>query len=1173
MINLSLLKKIFIGVAIGVAIFSGLYLGAGLVNNQFSARADSVEPNCTNRTVGNNATYNPFPLEYSTPNPRFLPDGTCKDIPLLTHMSENLGSTLPDRNATVGINGLANVKIYYVNGANPTNGASIQNPRAGVEITEVTNDGNPDGRTYRIRGNLTGTNANLASNDARAGGDLTITVPNNARLAYKGRTVRWFPQAIIRKDLQAPTGVNPDDPVADNSVGTVVSNPLFTSFAGYNFPTSQGVTLAYKDANRDAQRDADTPNVLDPGYLNFGYMVFGLTAVPADAPAVTLTKAADKQKTQAGETITYTITYRNTGNVPLSNVVITDPLDSKVTFASATNGGTYANANRTITWNIGNLAVNASATVSYQVTVNQGATGIIQNTAFIDFDGNGDPIPSNRVDIPILQPPVAVNDSTTTPKNTPVNISILTNDYDTDGGTLVPSTVNIVSQPSNGTVRVNADGTNTYTPNQDYVGVDTYTYTVRDNDNLISNVATVTITITDPARPSISLTKATDKNQVRTGEEITYTLTYRNTGNVALNNVVVTDQIDAKTTYVANSCTPANQCQYTDSNKTVTWNVGNVAVNGTANLTFKVRVNTGATGQILNQGYVDFDGNGDPIPSNQVIITIIPDQPNIEITKAADKTRVRTGENITYTVTYKNTGNVALNNVVITDVLDAKLDFVSAANGGTYNQANRTITWNIGTLATNAQATVSFVASVKAGSTGTILNKAFIDFDGNGDPIPSNEVVVIIDNGLAIIKTASASVVNPNDELTYTINYANNTGVEATGVMITDVLDAKLTYVSGCTTETKCTYNEANRTLTWNIGTMAAGATGSVNFKVKVNANVPAGTIPNTASIKSDQNPNPITSTVIVTVPTVNNGLSIAKTANGATFKPGDTITYTVNYANRTGADATNVIITDQLSDKVTYEANSCTPADKCTYDQASKTLTWRLGTLTNNQSGSVTFKVKVNDGVSGEVPNTASIKSDQNPNPITSTVIVNVPARGLTGVLTLTPKVIYVNEGPVAVRVTDIKYADGTIAANVKCVIDLKLNDGSTAQITTTSTAQGVCAATINKEGGVSTTPGFPEATSTGNTAKLTSILGPVTGVANLTDPAGLKATTNTDQYTVIAKAPAGPTQRTGGFELATGLLAGSVLLLAIMYYQNYNMKQGAAFVPGRSKEGTQKE
>ena len=66
-----------------------------------------------------------------------------------------------------------------------------------------------------------------------------------------------------------------------------------------------------------------------------------------------------------------------------------------------------------------------------------------------------------------------------------------------DGAELVADSV---SDPANGSVVVNADGTVTYTPDQDFSGTDTFTYTIRDEDGETST-ATVTVTVDDDGVP------------------------------------------------------------------------------------------------------------------------------------------------------------------------------------------------------------------------------------------------------------------------------------------------------------------------------------------------------------------------------------------------------------------------------------------------------------------------------------------------------------------------------------------------------------------------------------------------------------------------------------------------------------------------------------------------
>ncbi len=91
--------------------------------------------------------------------------------------------------------------------------------------------------------------------------------------------------------------------------------------------------------------------------------------------------------------------------------------------------------------------------------------------------------------------PVAQNDSAATQASTPVTISVVTNDSDSDG-TIIPNTVTLVKLPASGSINNNRDGTITYTPNDGFSGAtDSFTYTVKDDDDAVSNEATVSITV------------------------------------------------------------------------------------------------------------------------------------------------------------------------------------------------------------------------------------------------------------------------------------------------------------------------------------------------------------------------------------------------------------------------------------------------------------------------------------------------------------------------------------------------------------------------------------------------------------------------------------------------------------------------------------------------------
>ncbi|HEY5604275.1 MAG TPA: Ig-like domain-containing protein [Gammaproteobacteria bacterium] len=91
--------------------------------------------------------------------------------------------------------------------------------------------------------------------------------------------------------------------------------------------------------------------------------------------------------------------------------------------------------------------------------------------------------------------PLAVDDSITTDEEvSALNVNVAANDTDADGDLNVAS-VAITAQALHGTAVGNADGTVNYTPAPNYNGADSFTYTIRDLANNISNAATVSVAV------------------------------------------------------------------------------------------------------------------------------------------------------------------------------------------------------------------------------------------------------------------------------------------------------------------------------------------------------------------------------------------------------------------------------------------------------------------------------------------------------------------------------------------------------------------------------------------------------------------------------------------------------------------------------------------------------
>lgn len=136
----------------------------------------------------------------------------------------------------------------------------------------------------------------------------------------------------------------------------------------------------------------------------------------------------------------------------------------------------------------GTATVNTNGTITYQPKL-----GFVGTDSFVYTvsDGNGGS-DSATVTVTVTatpnSAPVAVDDSASTPKSSSVTITVLGNDYDPDGDALA---VIGVTQGTKGSVRINADGTVTYTAAKNFNSTDSFSYTISDGNR--STSATVTV--------------------------------------------------------------------------------------------------------------------------------------------------------------------------------------------------------------------------------------------------------------------------------------------------------------------------------------------------------------------------------------------------------------------------------------------------------------------------------------------------------------------------------------------------------------------------------------------------------------------------------------------------------------------------------------------------------
>jgi uncharacterized repeat protein (TIGR01451 family) len=226
---------------------------------------------------------------------------------------------------------------------------------------------------------------------------------------------------------------------------------------------------------------------------------------------------------------------------------------------------------------------------------------------------------------------------------------------------------------------------------------------------------------------------------VASGSNMTYTITYGNTGGASATSVVIKDPLPAGTTFVSATGGGTNVAGV------VTWNIGTVPAGVTGQtVQFTVHVTAGS-GSVDNNGYTIEASGVTPIPGPPVSTQISAGASNLTISKAAPPAVV-TGTNMTYTITYGNSGTADATGVVISDTVPSGTTFVSATNGGIFSAG--AVSWNIGTVAAGVTGqTVQFTVHVTATS-GIITNGTYQIEEGTQPPVAGDPVTTQVVEGI-----------------------------------------------------------------------------------------------------------------------------------------------------------------------------------------------------------------------------------------------------------------------------------------------------------------------------------------------------------------------------------------------------------------------------------------
>lgn len=719
-------------------------------------------PNGT-QFVGNSVTVNGQIVSGANPQ-NGIGIGTMNPGQVVTTTFKVIVVTIPNPNP---IQNQAAISYTYTKDPSVPNGSKV-NGTSNIGTTQVNHGRVPQGGFVKTSNTQYVKRGDVVT--------YTFSIPNTGNVAISNVVIydtipsasSLVPGSVTVNSVAVP-GANPNTGVA---IGTIPANGLTTVTyqVVVNSIPQGGVLVNQGTLNYSYIVDPSLPPV--KGSTNSNQNNVNVNDARISNVDGGFVKTVVPQYAQLGDTITYTLFVKNTGNVTATNVVITDTIPQGSNFINNSvniNGTNSPNANPQQGITIAALPPNMPTTITFQVIVTSiPANNQVINTANVSYqfkvNPNSLPISATGNTNQVITNVNSVNFSgdnfkkQSTPKYAAIGDTITysfninnTGNIQADnvtfidtipqGTAFVPNSVMLNSvtipgaNPSQGvnlqSIAAGAKNTLSFqvvvtsipvvNPIPDSAVLN-YTSNVNPNNPPVPGSSTSNTVYNQVNSVNMQINKSSNPSAAVVGETVTYTLQINNTGNVPALNAVIEDMLPPQLQFVQGSVTIAGKADPT-KNIVNGISLGTIVPNQPVSITYKaVVLQVPTDGIIRNQATSSYQFVVDPslpprqgnTPSNinQLPVGIA----DLSVVKVADKTEVVLGDVVGYVVTITNTGTLVANNINVTDLLQTGAIFVPNSftlNGVSINGLVIQDGFNIGSLAPGASAILQYQVKVE----------------------------------------------------------------------------------------------------------------------------------------------------------------------------------------------------------------------------------------------------------------------------------------------------------------------------------------------------------------------------------------------------------------------------------------------------------------------------
>ena len=705
---------------------------------------------------------------------------------------------------------------------------------------------------------------------------------------------------------------------------------------------------------------------------------------------------------QVSETLTFRLTFSNTGEGPFDSFELADVYDpSLLSFVSATVAPDDAADDGILNWTgLGPLATNASFSIDVSF-LTLAATGPLGTNAVIGTTTNYPPEPpkTNEVPYDVDQPGIEVTKTLVSPTGRPANVGEtvifalgvsntslveivninVTDRYDTNFLSFVgasPATVDMMDDgslawsPFDLAPGSNASFTVTFTAAASTLGDLTTNWVVGAGET--TNGVPVGPETNNAPVPVLDYEFAVSKTLIsptgraaQVSETLTFRLTFSNTGEGPFDSFELADVYDPSLlSFVSATVAPDDAADDGILNWT---GLGPLATNASFSIDVSF-LTLAATDPLGTNAVIGTTTNYPPEPPKTNEVPYDVDQPGIEVTKTLVSPTGRpanVGETVIFALGVSNTSLVEIVNINVTDSYDTNfLSFVGASPATVDMMDDGSLAWSPFDLApgSNASFTVTFTA---AASTLGDLTTNWVVGAGettNGVPVgpeTNNAPVPVLDYEFAVSKTLispTGRAAQVSETLTFRLTFSNTGEGPFDSFELADVYDPSLLSFVGATVAPDDAADDG--ILNWTgLGPLATNASFSIDVSfLTLAATDPLGTNAVIGTTTNYPPEPPKTNEVPYDVDQP--GIEVTKTLVSPTGRPanvGETVIFALGVSNTSLVEIVNINVTDS------YDTNflSFVGASPATVDMMDDgSLAWSPFDLApgSNASFTVTF-------------------------------------------------------------------------------------------------------------------------------------------------------------------------------------------------------------------------